>query len=131
MSELSPWSTLETPKSGYTVKKIADTGDFGVYWAKDPDAHLLILFEMEDGLGSVFKKSRVAVRGFATDLQRIDGKVYLLLMLEDSVNHDLFYGLSKTLVNAVNRTGEAKARLMRDTVNLGGRTTLRDFDLCC
>lgn len=112
MNEVSPWKALERPKSGYTVKKIADTGDFCIYWAKDLDGHLLLLFELEDGLETIFQKNQVTVRGFTTDLQRIDEKAYLVLMLEDSSDHELFYGLSKTLVNAVNRIGEAKARLI-------------------
>lgn len=112
MSEVSPWTSLKVPTTGYTVKKVPDTGVFGVYRAKDPNGHLLLLFEMKDGLGSIFKKNRVAVRGFTTDLQRIDGKVYIVLMLEDSVNRDLFDGLSQVLISAVKKVAEAEARLV-------------------
>ena len=112
MLESSPWDGIGIPGEDFNVRQV--TGNTGVpcFWGRDKSGACLFIVELHGNHAGQYLKSSVTAHGVDVDLRHADtDKQRLVLTLEKEVDRDLFEGLCRTLISALERATDSASSL--------------------
>lgn len=98
-----PWDDITVPDADYNVRLVATNLSVPVYWGKDTLGQRLVIIELSGDHSREFNRADVIVQGLGIDLQagKIAGTQRLVLVLQEALDADLFFGLCSTLLRAL------------------------------
>ncbi len=99
----NPWNEIEKPDVDFNVKLIGESHPLRLYWGRDSQGRYLFIYESPPGMIPDRKSlPKLAGISVAVALTRFDCK--LVLILNDTVNWELFHSLCEDLVRATSMT---------------------------
>jgi len=101
MSESSPWDEISIPGSDFNVRRVAGNMVMPCYWGRDKSGACLFVMEIAEDLSDDFKKNNISVKGLELELRKDGTAQRLILTLEKSSDRDIFEGLCRSLVKAL------------------------------
>ena len=133
MSSTSPWDSVPTPISDYTVVRVPALQGVPIYWGRDTLSHCLLIVELTGDHTEQLRSDVVTLNGIGVDMRLGDtpGRQRLILTLARHVDTDLFQGLCETLIESLRQVDDsatalsvALAHLRRWKAFLSGRRTV-------
>jgi len=135
MSESSPWDEISIPGSDFNVRRVAGNMVMPCYWGRDKSGACLFVMEIAEDLSDDFKKNNISVKGLELELRKDGTAQRLILTLEKSSDRDIFEGLCRSLVKALENAQDSAssmaitfAHLRRWKVFMAGRKQLLSAD---
>jgi hypothetical protein len=110
MTEASPWDAIAMPGSDYNVRQISSPAPVRCFWGRDTAGCYLFIIELEGEHTAQFRKNVSNVNGIGVDL-REGGIQRFVLTLERQVDRDLFEGLCRTLIVALQAATDSTSSL--------------------
>lgn len=102
MSESSPWDEIAVPGTDLNVRQVPGGTAVPCFWGRDTTDACLFIIELQGDHAETFRKNPVVVQGIDVDLRAGGpGQQRLVLTVEKKVDRDLFEGLCRTLVTAL------------------------------
>jgi len=112
MSESSPWDDVSVPGADFNVRQVPGETAVPCFWGRDPTGACLFVVELQGDHTAQFRKNSVTAHGIDVDLRGGEpGRQRLVLTLESQVDRDLFEGLCRTLVSALERPSDSASSL--------------------
>jgi Putative PD-(D/E)XK family member, (DUF4420) len=129
MPESSPWDDIAVPGADFNVRQIPGNIAIPCFWGRDTDGACLFIVELQGDHTVQYRNDVVTVHGIKVDLRSDNhGQQHLVLTLEKQIDRDLFEGLCRTLVSALehatdsaNSLGVGLAHIRRWKTFLSGR----------
>ena len=112
MPERSPWDDIAIPGNELNVRQIRSKTAVPCYWGRDTKGACLFILEILGDHSEQYRKDAVTVSGISVDLRSADaGQQHLVLTLEKQIDRDLFEGLCRTLVGALEHASDSASSL--------------------
>jgi Putative PD-(D/E)XK family member, (DUF4420) len=112
MHDASPWDDIDIPNADFNVRQVASKAVATCFWGRDRSGACLFIVELEGNHTQQYQKSYVTVHGINVDLRDRGANLQsLVLTLEKQVDQDLFEGLCRTLVVALERAADSASSL--------------------
>jgi Putative PD-(D/E)XK family member, (DUF4420) len=112
MPECSPWDDIAIPGAELNVRQIRSQTAVPCYWGRDTKGACLFILEIFGDHSEQYRKDAVTVNGISVDLRGADaGQQHLVLTLEKEIDRDLFEGLCRTLVVALEHASDSASSL--------------------
>lgn len=133
-SRPSPWDSVPTPVTDYTVVRVPDLRGVPIYWGRDTASQCLLIVELAGDHTDQLRSDSVTLNGIGVDMRLGDasGRQRLVLTLARHVDTDLFQGLCETLIESLREVADSATALAVTLTHLkrwkaffsGRRTTL-------
>jgi len=112
MPESSPWDDITVPQADFNVRRVRGNTAVPCFWGRDTKGACIFLLELQGDYTAQYQKDAVMVNGIGVDLRGVDsGRQNFVLTLEKQVDSDLFEGLCRTLVSALERATDSAGSL--------------------
>lgn len=112
MPDVSPWDDIGVPGTDFNVRQAMGKTAVPCFWGRDKSGACLFIVELQGDHREQYRKSAVTVNGIDVDLRGRDaGPQRLVLALEKQVDRDLFEGLCRTLVSALEHATDSVGSL--------------------
>lgn len=132
MSRASPWDSVPTPATDYTVVRVPELKGVPIYWGRDTASQCLLIVTLTGDHTDQLRSDGVTLNGIGVDMRlgEVPGQQRLVLTLARHVDTDLFRGLCDTLIESLREVDDsatalavALAHLKRWKAFLSGRRT--------
>lgn len=109
----SPWDSVPTPATDYTVVRVLDLRGVPIYWGRDTASQCLLIVELTGDHTDQLRSGSVTLNGIGVDMRLGDtpGRQRLVLTLARHVDTDLFQGLCETLIEGLREVSESTTAL--------------------
>lgn len=112
MPEPSPWDAIAVPVVDFNVRQVPGNTAVPCFWGRDTSGACLFVVELQGDHSVQYRKNIAAVNGIDVDLRSGGaGQQRLVFLLEKQVDRDLFEGLCRTLVSALERATDSASSL--------------------
>jgi hypothetical protein len=112
MPEPSPWDGIGVPGSDFQVRQIAGKMAVPCFWGRDTTGACLFVIELSGDNTAQYRKDGTTVHGIGVDLRDSQAGVQrLVLTLQREVDRDLFAGLCRTLLAALEHATDPPSSL--------------------
>jgi len=112
MPNSSPWDDIAVPSGDFNVRRIPGKTAVPCFWGRDTSGACLFVVELQGDHTVQYRKDDVTVNGIDVDLRSADpNQQHLVLTLEKQVDRDLFEGLCRTLVSALEHATDSASSL--------------------
>jgi hypothetical protein len=112
MSEPSPWDDIGVPGSDFQVRQIAGNMAVPCFWGRDTHGACLLIIELSGDHSVQYRKDATTVHGIDVELRDSQaGAQRLVLTLHREVDRDLFAGLCRTLLAALEHATDPSSSL--------------------
>ncbi|CAM3959394.1 PD-(D/E)XK motif protein [Bordetella tumbae] len=119
MTESSPWDEIAVPSKDFNVRQVAVTTAVPCFWGRDAGGSCLFIVELQGDHTEQYRKNMVTAKGIDVDLRAGGtGEQHLVLALEKQVDRDLFAGLCRTLVSALEHSTDSASSLAVSLVHI-------------
>ena len=111
--DTSPWADIAIPGANYNVRQIGTLSVIRCFWGRDTAGCYLFIVELTGDHSTQFRKNNAVVNGVDIDLREseLGGGQRLVLTLERQVDRDLFAGLCRTLIAALEAASDSISAL--------------------
>lgn len=112
MPESSPWDGIALPGADFNVRQVSGKTTVPCFWGRDTRGACLFIVELTGDHTVQYRKNVATVHGIDVDLRGGHaGGQRLVLSLETEVDRDLFEGLCRTLVSALEHATDSVSAL--------------------
>ena len=119
MSEPSPWDEISVPSTDFNVRQDAAKTAVPCLWGRDASGACLFVVELQGDNTDQYRRNVVTVNGVHVDLRAGEHRQQrLVLVLERQVDRDLFEGLCRTLILALERATDSASALAISLANI-------------
>lgn len=99
----NPWDQIKKPKVDFNVRLVGESHPLRLYWGRDTQGRYLFIFVSAPET-ILDRKSLPNLSGISVAVASSASDCKLVLILNDTVNWELFYSLCEDLVLATSRT---------------------------
>ena len=99
----NPWDEIEKPDVDFNVKLVGDSHPLRLYWGRDTQGRYLFIYQSAPGV-IPDRKSLPKLAGITVAVAFSASDTKLVLILNDTVNWELFHSLCEDLVRATSTT---------------------------
>lgn len=119
MSDPSPWDEISVPSTDFNVRQDAAKTVVPCLWGRDASGACLFIVKLQGDNTDQYRRNVVTVNGVHVDLRAGEnGQQRLVLALERHVDRDLFEGLCRTLVLALQQATDSASALAVSLANI-------------
>ncbi len=108
-SDNCPWSDIQKPLTGYSIKRADADHPHNFFWGKDTDSNYLLLFELTKELAEFLEDKTIDLHGVKIDVtyHKTTSEYFFKLSLQKKEDADIFHRLCLDLID---RTREVFVR---------------------
>jgi hypothetical protein len=99
----NPWNEIQKPDVDFNVRLVGETHPLRLYWGRDTQGRYLFIYESAPGM-IPDRKSLPKLAGISVAVAFSASNTKLVLILNDTVNWELFHSLCEDLVRATSTT---------------------------
>lgn len=99
----NPWSEIQKPDVDFNVRLVGESHPLRLYWGRDTQGRYLFIYESAPGM-IPDRKSLPKLAGISVAVTFSASDTKLVLILNDTVNWELFHSLCEDLVRATSTT---------------------------
>jgi hypothetical protein len=105
----SPWSDIQKPVAGYSIKRVDADHPHDFFWGKDADGNYLLLLKLTKELAEILEVKNIDLHGVKTDItyHTSTSEYFFKLSLQNKEDADIFHRLCFDLID---RTKEVLVR---------------------
>lgn len=112
MFESCPWDDISVPSQDINTRKVNCRLPVECFWGRDQSGGCNFIIELEGDHLEYFRRNRVLLNGIQVDLRFLSkGKQHLLLTLHKHVDRDIFNGLCRSLLKALEASSDSASAL--------------------
>lgn len=112
-TDISPWTGITRPESGFNVLRVDPGHPHDFFWGKNVGGDSLLLLEIDKELSGFLEGKSVELRGVKTDLifHAATSQYFFLICLQKKEDADIFYRLCFDLVQRTKEINTLKVAL--------------------
>jgi hypothetical protein len=99
----NPWNEIEKPDVDFNVRLVGESHPLRLYWGRDTQGRYLFIYESAPGM-IPDRKSLPKLAGISVAVAFSASNTKLVLILNDTVNWELFHSLCEDMVRATSTT---------------------------